>query len=283
MAVNRKRYAGGMTLSPDLTAWLIYLALGVPVGFLMGLLGIGGGSVVVPVLALAFEQMGFPRETLMQVAIATSLACIVVGSPSSIRAHHAHGAVLWPVVKLLAPGLVVGGLLSSAVAHALPSGVLRTAFALFMLLFALQIFFKRESAATRELPGTAGMLTVGGVLGLLSGLVGIGGAVLSIAFLTHCAVPMKKAVGTAAAIGWPIAAAGTLGFVAVGWFAHDQLPKPSLGYIFLPAWIGISLTSSLLAPVGARLAHRLPTEILKRIFVVFLLILSARLLWPVMK
>lgn len=261
----------------DLTHWLIYFAVGIPVGFLAGLLGIGGGSVVVPVLAILFDELGFDRSTIMQLAIATSMACVVTGNGSASWAHYKLGNVDVPLLKALVPAAVVGSLLASFLAHLAPTGMMKTVFLVVMFTLSLQMLFNWQPGPHRsDLPRPAVLRAGGFVIGLICGLVGIGGAVLSIAFLTWFSVPFKRAMGTASAIGFPIAIAGTLGYLATGLTA-SKLPSWSVGYIYLPAWLGISLTSMVLAPWGARLASRLPTALLKRLFIVFLLVLTIRM------
>ncbi len=260
----------------DIHYWLIFIAVGIPVGFLSGLLGIGGGSVLVPVLALIFEQMGLPREQIMQVTIATSLACIVTGGTSSAREHHLHGAVVWPAVIPMVPGIVSGSILATFLVNLASPGFLKMFFVVFMCVTAIQLFTGIGAKPTRQLPGRLGLIVAGFCLGLVSGMIGIGGAVLTVAFMSWCSTPIHKSVGTAAAVGVPIAVAGTLASIYTGW-GVPSVPSPSLGYVYIPAWIAISLTSVWLAPVGAKLAHKLPVKRLKQAFTVFLLALAIRM------
>jgi uncharacterized membrane protein YfcA len=260
----------------ELTAWLIYLAIGIPVGLLSGMLGIGGGSVLVPVFALLFQWQGFDRSLIMQMALGTSLACIILGNTAGARTHARLGSVHWPAVRTMALPLVLGSLVASNIAHLAPASLLKTIFSVFMAVLALQMLLTLNIEPRRALPGAGGYAAVGIVIGLISGLVGIGGAVFSIAFLLYCGVPMRTAAGTSAALGVPIAVAGTLGYIASG-LQVSATPPSSLGYIHLPAWVGVSLTSAFFAPLGARLAHRLATATLKKVFIMFLLVLTARM------
>ena len=187
------------------------LVLGCFTGFLAGLLGIGGGMLMVPFMTYLLSAKGMPAEHVVKMAIATSLATICFTSIASVRAHHQRGAVQWPVARLLAPGIVIGSLLGAQVAKALPSAVLAILFALFVSFSALQMLLDRKPAPTRQLPGTAGMLGAGGVIGLLAALVGAGGAFVSVPFMTWCNVQIHNAVATSAALGFPIAVAGTVG------------------------------------------------------------------------
>lgn len=256
---------------------LILLSMGALAGFLAGLFGIGGGLVIVPVLALVFAGQGVEASVVMHLAIGTSLATIVTTSLSSIRAHHRRGAVDWPVFVRITPGIILGGLLGSGLAAALSSDQLRMAFALFMLLVAARMALDIMPAPHRQLPGTLGMGLAGTLIGTVSTLMGIGGGTLSVPFLTWCNVAVRRAVATSAAIGLPIALTGTLAYLVTGW-GKAAFPPLSLGYINLPAYVGIVVASTLFAPLGARLAHSIPERLLKRLFAGFLAILGVRLL-----
>jgi uncharacterized membrane protein YfcA len=213
----------------------------------------------------------------MHLAIGTSLATIVLTSLSSIRAHHQRGAVLWPVVGRLTPGIIAGAWLGAAVAHLLPTVALRTIFGLFELAVAAQMALGVSAAPHRQLPGLAGSSFAGGLIGSVSAIVGIGGGTLTVPFLSWCNVEMRRAVATSAACGLPIALAGAIAFMVAGW-NHPALPGASSGYLHWPAVLGIGLTSVLFAPLGARLAHTLPAYTLRRIFALFLALLGIRML-----
>lgn len=256
---------------------LLYLALGAFAGLMAGLLGVGGGLIIVPVLAGIFQHQQMSAAVIMHLAIGTSLATIVVTSVSSVRAHHQRGAVLWPVVWRLTPGIVIGAWLGAVVADALPSAVLSKIFAVFVLVVAAQMAFGAKPAPHRELPGAPGMLATGGVIGAVSAIVGIGGGSLTVPFLTWCNTPMRQAVATSAACGLPIALAGTIGFIVTGLNAAE-LPAWSLGYVYGPALVGVAFASMLSAPLGAKLAHTLPAEVLKKVFAVFLMLIGVKML-----
>ncbi|VFN02046.1 MAG: Uncharacterized membrane protein YfcA [Candidatus Kentron sp. G] len=254
------------------------LLLGMVAGILAGLLGVGGGVVIVPVL---FWVLGanaeIPGVHLMHIALGTSLATIVVTSVSSILAHHRKGAVQWPIVGRLAPGLVAGVLLGAVVADAIPSDGLRVFFAVFILLVSIQLGFHLQASPHRQLPGAVGMGIAGLIIGKLSALVGIGGGTVTVPFLLWCNTPIRYAVATSAAGGFPIALAGALGFLATGW-PVSGLPAWSSGYIYWPAFIAIAPVSLLFAPLGAKLAHTLPVDRLKRFFAVYLAIVGINML-----
>lgn len=257
--------------------WLLYLATGLFAGFLAGLLGVGGGLVIVPALALIFAAEQFPAAHIMHLALGTSLASILFTSLSSLRAHHAHNAVNWPVVRGISPGIVFGTLIGALVAAQLSTHFLKMFFIVFIYYVAAQMLLNIKPRPSRQLPGATGLFAAGGVIGGVSSLVGIGGGTLSVPFMTWCNVKLHQAIGTSAAIGFPIAAAGALGFVFNGLMAQG-LPQYSWGYVYLPALVGLVLASVLTAPFGAKLAHRLPVAKLKKIFAALLLVLGTRML-----
>lgn len=248
--------------------------IGMGTGFLAGLLGIGGGMIMVPFLSIILANKGYPADYTVKMAVATSLATIAFTSLSSVRAHHQRGAVLWPVVKVLAPGILVGSLLGAQIAHALPGKLLGIFFAVFVAFSATQMFLNRKPKPSRTLPGAVGTFAVGNVIGLLSALVGAGGAFVSVPFMTWCNIKIHDAVGTSAALGFPIAVAGTIGYIWAGMGLPD-MPAGSFGYLYLPGLVIISLASMLVAPLGARTAHRMDIQPLKKVFAVVLYCLAA--------
>jgi uncharacterized membrane protein YfcA len=266
-----------MFLEPQL---IIELALlGVFTGFLAGLLGIGGGMLMVPFITIILSNRGVVDSLAVKMAIATSMATIIFTSISSVRAHHKRGAVRWDLVKGLAPGIVIGSLIGSMGVFALLKGVyLAVFFALFVGFSATQMFLDKKPAPTRQMPGTAGQLGAGGFIGFLSGLVGAGGGFISVPFMTWCNVSMHNAVATSAALGFPIAVANVVGYVAAGQSVAG-LPPNSIGYIWLPAMVVIAVCSFLTAPLGAKAAHKLPVRQLKRVFACILYVLAAYMLW----
>jgi len=212
-------------------------------------------------------------------AIATSMATIIFTSVSSVRAHHKRGAVRWDLVKGLAPGIVLGGAIASLGVFALLKGTwLALFFAAFVSFSATQMFLDRKPAPTRQVPGTAGLMGAGGVIGFLSGLVGAGGGFVSVPFMAWCNVAIHNAVATSAALGFPIALANVVGYVISGQSVQD-LPPYSFGYIWLPALGVIAVCSVLTAPLGARAAHKLPVKQLKRVFASILYLLAAYMLY----
>lgn len=261
-----------------MSLWLLaYLALGVVAGLFAGLLGVGGGIVMVPVLALLFAAQGFPAEHLMHLALGTAMATIIFTAFCSLRTHHAHGAVLWPVVKRLSAGIVVGALLGPQLAAQIPTRPLAILFTVFMAYVAFQLLLDLKPKPSRVLPGPLELFAAGLGIGALSALVSIGGGSLVVPFLTACNVKMHQAIGTSAATGLPIALTGTAGYVLAAQGAGG-LPEGSFGFIYLPALLATAGASMLFAPLGARLAHRLPVAALKKIFAGVIVLLLAKML-----
>jgi len=257
--------------------WWAYLAIGLAVGFLAGLLGIGGGMVMVPMLVFVFTAKGFPLEHMMHLALATALATIAFTSLSSVRAHHRHGGVDWAVARTMAPGILAGSLAAALAAGFIPTRPLAIFFTGFMFYAAAQMFVEIKPRAGRQLPGRAGLFAAGASIGAISSVLAAGGAFLSIPFLAWCNLPLKRAIGTAAANGFPIAVAGTVGYVLQGSRVPD-LPEWSLGYVYLPALLLIVAASMPMAPLGARLAHWLPVKPLRMVFALMLFALGLRML-----
>ncbi len=259
------------------------LALGLCTGFLAGLLGIGGGMLMVPFVTFILTSKGFPSEHIVKMAVATSLATICFTSLSSVWAHHKRDAVLWPVALTLAPGILVGSALGAQLAVALPGKALSVLFAVFVAFSATQMFLNRKPKPSRVLPGKLGMFSMGGLIGMLASIVGAGGAFISVPFMTWSNVKIHNAVATSAALGFPIALAGTLGYIWAGWnlspmqstLTASATLTGSLGYLYLPGLIIISLASMCTAPLGAKTAHKIDIAPLKKVFASVLYVLAA--------
>lgn len=254
------------------------VALGSFTGFCAGLLGIGGGMMLVPFLTFLFSIYGFPAESIVHIAIATSMATILFTSLSSVRAHHKRGAVRWDIVITLAPGILIGGLIGGGQLFSLlKTSWLSFIFASFVGFSAYQMLRNKKPQASRTLPKRGGMFGVGTFIGFLSSLVGAGGGFVSVPFMLWCNVTMHNAVATSAALGFPIALASAIGYIFSG-YGNPNLPEGSLGYIYLPALLCIALASVTTAPLGAKVAHQLNVAQLKKVFAIVLIILSGYML-----
>jgi uncharacterized membrane protein YfcA len=246
-------------------------------GILAGLLGIGGGLVIVPMLVFCLSRQGIPDQMIMHLALGTSMASIMFTAVSSFWSHHRRGAVKWIVVKRIVLGIFVGTFLGTCVAAELSTPILKGFFVVFLYYVGVQMLTGKKPKPDRQLPGRTGMFGVGSLIGIVSSLVGIGGGTLSVPFMVWCNVPLHQAIGTSAAIGFPIAVAGTAGYIYNGLSAAN-LPEYTLGFVYLPALAGLIITSVMTAPIGVRLAHSLPVDRLKRFFAVLLLLVATRML-----
>jgi uncharacterized protein len=264
-----------MTLEPLLIVEL--LVLGSVTGFLAGLLGIGGSMLMVPAMTWVLAKQGVPPQYLVHAAIGTAFATICVSSLSSLWAHHKRGAVQWRIVMALVPGILLGAYGGSLIAAALNSKMLGVVFAVFLYFSSFQMLANLKPKSARGLPQTPGMLAAGGVIGVLSGILGAGGGFASVPFMLWCSVTIHHAVATSAALGFPIAIAGTLGYIINGWNTPG-MPPWTLGFVYLPAFFVIVLASTTTAPLGAKAAHSMDTSLLKKIFAGLLIMLGTYML-----
>lgn len=260
-----------------ITEILIYLVTGAIVGIAAGLLGIGGGLLIVPVLTAVFA-IYLDTTEVVHLAIGTSLATIVITSFASARAHHKHGAVRWDAFKLLAIGVLLGAFLGGWSSQFVASNLLGKIFGVLEILIAIHMWLALKPHPSRQLPGLIANTGAGSVIGGLSSLVGIGGGTLTTPYLVWNNISMHQAIATSTAVSLPVAIAGTIGFMVAGLSATD-LPQYSSGYIYWPAFFGIVLASYFTAPIGAKLAHKLPVKVLKKAFAIFLLILAIKMLF----
>ena len=260
------------------TLVIALLIMGAVIGFLAGLLGLGGGMTMVPLLTLAFTHQGFASDHVVHMAIATATATILFTSVASVREHQRHRAIVWPVVVGMAPGMILGSLAGAQVVGKMSTPVLSAFFGAFVAAAATNLLLDRKPKATRELPGRVGLTAVGGGIGLISSMVGAGGAFLSVPFMTACNVNMRSCVATSAALGMPVAVAGTIGYVLAG-LGQPGLPPHTIGYVYVPALLAIVAASVISAPMGARAAHRWPVNRLKRAFALVLYVLGTYMLW----
>ena len=256
---------------------LIFLLLGSFVGFIAGLLGIGGGGIMVPVLISIFLLRGIAIDNVVHLALGTSMASMVITTFSSFRSHNSKGGVIWPVVKRMVLGIIPGSFLATFLVSYLSSVYLALFFALFMAFLSGQMFLDKKPKSSRELPGNVGLLAAGSGIGIISALVAIGGGSLTVPYLIWHNIKIKEAIGTSAAIGLPISISGTIGYLINGW-NNSPTGDYIFGYLYLPAVVLISITSFITAPYGVYLAHRLPVANLKKIFAILLIILSIKML-----
>lgn len=264
---------------PDVSLIIQLITLGCLSGFMAGLLGVGGGTLIVPFILWVLTRQGMASQDAFKIAIATSMACIVFTSISSLRAHHKRGMVRWDIVRTIAPGVVLGGLLTGAGLFVLIKGQwLGYIFSAFIAFSATQMWLDRKPKPTRELPSVYGRTMVGIGIGIVSGLVGAGGAFLASPFLIWCNITMHSTVATTAALGFPIALANTLGYIVSGWERSHEIVGV-WGYLYLPGILCISVASILFAPLGAKVAHQLTTHQLKRCFAIVLYVLCAYVFW----
>jgi len=255
-----------------------YLMTGSVAGLVAGLLGVGGGLFIVPVLLFLLPATGVESHQLMTICVATSLCTIVITSISSVLAHQKHQAILWPVFWRFVPGIILGALSGAAIADVVSQQLLKSLFAVSVILIAIKMLFQLQPKATSEIPGLLVLSTSGTLIGCLSAMIGIGGGALTVPLLSYWKTPMAKAVATSATCGLPIAIAGTIGFIVTGLDQND-LPAYSSGYVYWPAVLGIISTSVLFAPLGARYAHRISAPLLSRFFAFFLLIVGSKMLF----
>jgi len=300
------------------TLALMYSSVGVVAGLLGGLLGVGGGLVIVPMLVYCFSLQGVTDERAMHLALGTSMASIVFTSISSTWAHHRRGGIDWVVVRRASVGILCGTFVGTCLVAQVPAQYLKTLFVVFLCYVATHMAIGRKrnpspegdpaaqqlsndkqdngrceqpdapirtstgrKAASRSLPGPLGMIGAGGVIGLVSSWVGIGGGTLSVPFLVWHNLPFKSAIGTSAALGFPIAVAGAIGYLYNGAGVPDR-PNHSLGYVYLPALAGIAVASVAMAPVGAKIAHAISVDVLNRFFAVLLFAVAARMVFSLL-
>lgn len=271
---------------------LIFLIIGALAGFAAGLFGVGGGTIIVPLLFIVFTQMDYSPDSIMHLALGTSLATIIVTSISSLMAHNKKGAVMWPVFKNLAPGLALGCFLGAGIAGQISGLYLQLIVGVFLLWVAYKMFFAGKKPVTSHannssgandvssanyanpvLPSKPKQLAAGGVIGIASAIFGIGGGSLTVPYLTRYNVVMQKAVGTSAACGLPIAIAGALGFMFFGMQQQVDVPN-TIGFVHIYAFLGISIMSFFTAKLGAKVAHILSPELLKKCFAILLTVVG---------
>lgn len=259
-----------------------YLGIGGVVGFLAGLLGVGGGMMLVPILVLVFQAKGFSREQVMHLSLATAMATMPFTLAASMRAHHARGSVDWAIVRGMLPGLVLGAVAGSLTVGTIPSRPLAIGFTAFLFYASMSMLRKPETAGAHGLPGAFGLSAFGAAVSFVASFFAAGAAFMTIPFMSRCSVPLQRAIGTASAIAFPLALSSSVGFVVAGMRAGG-LPSGSLGYVYLPALAGVVAAGVVAAPWGARVSHRLPVARLRLAFALLFCALGIRMLVSIWK
>lgn len=253
------------------------MLIGSVAGVLSGLLGIGGGIIVIPLLVWLFKLQNIPSDLVMHLAAGTSLSVMIFTAASSLYGHLKRGIHIWPIYRQLAIGIVIGTIFGAVFGHFLPGKVLEMLFAIFIFIIAVRMLMAIKTKSERTLPRPLGMFSIALLIGGKSGLLGLGGGAITIPFLSYCNVPIRDIVAVSVSCSFTIAIIGTISFIITGQHAID-LPTWSLGYIYLPAFLGIVLTSPLCAQLGAYFSHKLPVTVLTRILGAVLLIMAIRML-----
>ncbi len=254
-----------------------YLGAGAAVGFLAGLLGIGGGMTLVPILAALFAAQALAPDYGVHLALGTGMASMMFTSFVSVRAHHGLGSIDWSLVRRFAPGMLAGALTASLATGWISERALAMCYALAAGLGAVQMLRRAPTGPARGLPRPWISTLVMAGIGAICGLMSAGGAFLTVPFMVWCGVPMRSAIGTGAALGWPLAVVGTIGYLLAGLRVQEALPPYTLGFVLLPALAALVVTSMLFAPLGARCMHRLPVPTLKRVFALLLIALGVKM------
>jgi uncharacterized membrane protein YfcA len=262
---------------PDIEWILLYLVLGALVGFMAGLLGLGGGGILVPLLSSIFIYQGINADNAIHLALGTSLACMIVSSTASIRAHASQNTVVWSAVSGMAPGVISGGFLAAQAAAHINPVCIAIFFALLMAIVAGQMFLNWRPKPSSKPLTLRGLIAAGIGIGSVSALAAVGGGFLAVTYLGYKNVNIKSAIGTSAAIGLPIAISGTIGYMISGWSITLSNPY-TVGFIDVPAFLAIAVTSAIAASYGARCSHNLPDAFLKKIFAAISLLLSIKML-----
>lgn len=265
------------------------LAAGALTGLLAGVFGVGGGAVIVPVLYELFAIVGVPTDIRMPLCVGTSLAIIIPTSIRSFQAHRAKGAVDLDVLKAWAIPIVVGVLVGSVVARYAPPGLFKVVFVFVAGLSAWRLLAGKEFSFGQGMPGPVGMAASGGVIGVLSTLMGIGGGQLGNLVMMAYGRTIHNAVATSSGLGVLISIPGALGYIAAGWSKASEYPTVAaiqfpfaIGFVSLIGFLLFIPTSMWTAPIGARLAHALPKRKLELAFGTFLVLVSLRFLWDLL-
>lgn len=259
-----------------LTLLIVFAVVGVVAGLIAGLFGLGGGVVMVPAMIYTFGVLAFPDAILTHLAVGTSLACIVVTATIASWTHWQKKAIEIGLLAPLVPGVIVGAWLGGVLAASLEGIELQFAFAVFLIFVGLTML-RKVVQDKASLPNRLGLSLSALVIGGFSSLFGVGGGSMTVPYLRFCGVAMARAVATSAALGFPIALSGAISYAVQGW-DHPDLPAGSVGFVYLPAFLGLVVCSAPASRVGAKLAHRLPAEKLQKAFAVVLMVIAVQLL-----
>lgn len=265
----------------DVLIVVYFLLIGSFVGVAAGMFGIGGGAILVPLLTSIFISLQMPQA--IHLALGTSMSTIIITSFSSLRAQDKKGCVEWGVFKLIVPGVLVGTFLGTFLASNIKSLYLGIFFAIFMLFVSLQLFFSKQPKTSTNLLASKFQILAGFIIGGISSLVSIGGGTLSVPYLSWQGIDIKKAIGTSSAIGFPLAIAGSFGYVYNGLLDESLSVDYAVGYVYLPAVFFVALASYLTAPLGVKLMHKLPSKNIKKIFSFIPFALSLKMLYELYK
>lgn len=262
-----------------LTFFLICLVVGAFVGFLAGLFGIGGGLIIVPTLVYLLPMVGVPDNLLMSTALGTSFATIVITSFSSAQRHYKLGNVVWDAVKILIPVLMLSTFISTGVVSQLDKSLSSKLFAILVVYMAIKMVISIKPQTKNNKTLTPLSSAIGGVLiGIASSIAGIGGGGFIVPFLNSRGVDMKKAIGSSAVCGMLLGLSGAVSFMRSGWNVAE-MPEYSLGYVYLPAVLGITLTSFFTSKLGATTTTKLPVPTLKRYFAMMLIVIALNMIF----
>lgn len=258
---------------------LLFIMAGAIAGLLAGLFGVGGGLLIVPILAHIFQHQQVPENIIMHLAVGTSLATIVATGAASIFAHHRRSGVDWLVWRQMCIWLLLGSGFGAVVAAQASSSSMKICYIIFIYSVSICLAFSNRAEESGEeksgFPGERGVVAF--FTGAISAVVGIGGGTVIVPYLSWRGLSMVRAIGTSAACGLPIAAAGSIGYAVTG-FGLAGLPAYSTGYVVWPAFVAVAVSSVALAPLGARLAHRWSAIRLRKAFAVFLVVLASYVL-----
>lgn len=257
--------------------FLGYILIGILAGTASGLLGIGGGVIIIPGLVWLFKAQGISYHLIMHMAAGTALASMILTASSSAYGHIKRGANVWPTYKRLAPGIIIGTIIGAIIGHFIPNRALEIIFGIFIIFFAVRMILNFQSKPSRKLPNNFFTFLIAFIIGAKSGILGIGGGAIIIPVLTYCNVKIRDTVAISATCSVTIAIIGAISFMLMGQYA-THLPNLSIGYVYLPALLGIILVAPLCAQIGAYFSHRLPVDTLKRILGFVLLIIAVRML-----